>query len=151
MSRAVHHDSSEQDSIKMLKIPHHILEEMISHAREDFPLECCGILAGRDENVEKIYRVPNKDQSRVSYLMDPKEQIRIFKEMRNSGLELKAIYHSHPNHPAYPSHTDVNLAFYPEAVYVIISINNKGETEIRGFRIIDEKISEVELIYTTKP
>jgi len=143
MNRVVLH--AEEGSRKMLKIPQHILNEMITHAREDFPLECCGILAGKNEEVEKIYRVPNKDQSRVSYLMDPKEQIRVFKEMRQEGLELKAIYHSHPNHPAYPSQTDVKLAFYPEAVYVIISINDKGSTEVKGFRIVDKTISEEEL------
>lgn len=118
---------------------------MISHAKEDFPCECCGILAGVGEEVSRIYRIKNTDQSRVTYLMDPREQIRVFKEMRSLGMELKAIYHSHPNHPACPSKTDVELAYYPEAVYIIISINNSRETEVRGFRILDKEITEVDL------
>ena len=126
----------------MIKIPSSIHKEMVEHARMDFPLECCGILGGKGDDISQIYRMTNTDSSRVSYLMDPKEQIRVFKEMRNLGLELKAIYHSHPNHPAYPSMTDVNLAYYPEAVYIIISIKDNGDYEMRGFRIIDKEITE---------
>lgn len=131
--------------LSMFKISSNIYEEMIAHAKEDFPFECCGILAGTSDEISRIYRIKNTDQSRVTYLMDPKEQIRVFKEMRSLGMELKAIYHSHPNHPAYPSMTDVELAYYPEAVYIIISIDNSKETEIRGFRIVDKEISEIEL------
>jgi len=126
----------------MIKIPSSIHKEMVEHARMDFPLECCGILGGKGDDISQIYKMTNTDSSRVSYLMDPKEQIMVFKEMRNLGLELKAIYHSHPNHPAYPSMTDVNLAYYPEAVYIIISIKDNGDHEMRGFRITDKEITE---------
>ena len=129
----------------MLKIPPDISKEMIDHVKTDFPLECCGILAGKDDGISRIYRMSNADKSRVSYLMDPKEQIRVFKEMRALGIELKAIYHSHPRHPAYPSKTDVELAYYPEAVYIIISIDDDKNTEIRGFRIVDKEITEVDI------
>jgi len=129
----------------MLKIPIKIYEEMISHAKEDFPFECCGILAGRDDEISRIYRIKNADRSRTAYLMDPREQIKAFKEMRSLGMELKAIYHSHPNHPPYPSKTDVELAYYPEAVYIIISIDTERETKVRGFRILDKEITEVDL------
>lgn len=135
------------DEIRVLRIPSAIKDEMIAHARADFPLESCGILAGKDDGISHIYRMKNTDKSRVSYLMDPREQIKVFKEIRNLGLELKAIYHSHPNHPAYPSATDVELAYYPDAVYIIISIDNNMETKIRGFRILDEEITEAELSF----
>jgi len=131
----------------MLKIPSDIVDEMIAHARMDFPRECCGILAGKDDGISHIYQMTNTDRSRVSYLMDPKEQIKVFKEIRTLGIDLKAIYHSHPNHPAYPSITDVELAYYPEAVYIIISIDNSRDTKIRGFRILDEEITEAELSF----
>lgn len=129
----------------MLRIPSDIHKEMLEHAKTDFPFECCGILGGNGNDVSRIYKMTNTDSSRVSYLMDPREQIKVFKEMRNLGLELKAIYHSHPNHPAYPSMTDVNLAYYPEAVYIIISIKDNGDTEMRGFRIIEREITEAVL------
>lgn len=129
----------------MLNIPSNICEEMVTHAKEDFPFECCGILGGKDDSICHLYKVKNSARSKVSYLMDPREQIRIFKEMRTLGIELRAVYHSHPNHPPYPSKTDVELAYYPEAVYMIISINDSMDTNIRGFRIINGEITEVDL------
>ncbi len=131
----------------MLKIPSDIVDEMVAHARADFPLESCGILAGKADGISHLYKMKNTDKSKVSYLMDPREQIKVFKEIRTLGIDLKAIYHSHPNHPAYPSTTDVELAYYPDAVYIIVSINNNMETEIRGFRILDEEITEAELSF----
>lgn len=123
---------------------------MIAHANEDFPLECCGILGGKDKDNEitNSYRIKNIDESKVTYLMDPKEQIKVFKDMRTNEIELKAIYHSHPNHPAYPSQTDVRLAYYPEAVYIIISINDNKEIEMHGFRILEGNITEADLEIT---
>ena len=115
---------------------------MIAHATADFPLECCGIIGGQGDDLNNIYRIKNIDESKVTYLMDPKEQIKVFKDMRNLGIDLRAIYHSHPNHPAYPSQTDVRLAYYPEAFYIIIAINDKKETEVRGFRILYNVITE---------
>lgn len=121
---------------------------MIAHANEDFPLECCGILGGKDSGITNSYRIKNIDESKVTYLMDPKEQIKVFKEMRTNEIELKAIYHSHPNHPAYPSQTDVRLAYYPEAVYIIISINDNKDIEMHGFRILEGNITEADLAIT---
>lgn len=123
---------------------------MIAHANEDFPLECCGILGGKDKDSEitNSYRIKNIDESKVTYLMDPREQIKVFKDMRTNEIELQAIYHSHPNHPAYPSQTDVRLAYYPEAVYIIISINDNKEIEMRGFRILEGNITEADLEIT---
>ncbi len=129
----------------MLKIPPNIYSSMLEHAKTDFPLECCGILGGKGDEATHIYPVTNIDQSKVTYLMDPAEQIKIFKEMRSFGIELKAIYHSHPNHPALPSRTDVDLAYYPEAVYIIISINDRKEIEIGSFNIIDKNITTAAL------
>lgn len=114
---------------------------MIEHARGDFPLECCGILGGKGDEVSHIYRMDNIDKSKITYLMAPVQQMRVFKEMRSLGIELKAIYHSHPNHPAYPSRTDVELAYYPDAVYIIISINDKMETVVGSFNIVDKEIT----------
>lgn len=123
---------------------------MIAQVKEDFPLECCGILGGKDKDNEitNSYRIKNIDESKVTYLMDPKEQIKVFKDMRTHEVELKAIYHSHPNHPAYPSQTDVRLAYYPEAVYIIISINDNKEIEMRGFRILEGNITEADIEIT---
>ena len=142
MSRAAHlkYDDFVTSGV-MLIIPSNISSAMLEHVKADFPFECCGLLAGKGDAVSHIYRMSNTDKSKVTYLMDPAEQMRVFKEMRSLELELKAIYHSHPNHPAWPSRTDVGLAYYPEAVYIIISINDSKKTEVGSFRIINEEIT----------
>jgi [CysO sulfur-carrier protein]-S-L-cysteine hydrolase len=74
--------------------------------------------------------------------MDPKEQFGVFKDIRTEGTELLAIYHSHPHTVAYPSSTDVGLAYYPEALYIIISLENRGCPLVNAFRIVEGKISQ---------
>lgn len=138
----------------MLQIPKNIIDEMITHARAEAPNECCGLLSGKENVVSEIYKIGNlpaddpavadlkvPPDRRFRYVMDPKEQLRAFKTMRTSGTELLAIYHSHPHSPAYPSATDVRLAFYTDTYYLIISLE-KEKPEIRTFRIIDQKIIE---------
>lgn len=138
----------------MLQIPKTIIDEMITQAQREAPNECCGLLAGKEKLVSEIYKIgnlPSDDPAvadlkvppdrRFRYVMDPKEQLRAFKTMRTNGTELLAIYHSHPHSPAYPSATDVRLAFYADSFYLIISLE-KEKPEIRAFRIIDQKIIE---------
>ncbi len=130
----------------MLYLPEDIAEEMIEHARKEAPLEACGILAGRKKRVEKSYPMSNTDQSPRSYFMDPEEQLRAMKEIRNSKLEMVGIYHSHPASPAYPSARDVELAFYPELSQVIVSLQMKRNPELGSFRINEGKIIKERLI-----
>lgn len=125
-----------------MRIKQTIIDEILAHARQGFPDEICGLLGGSGGTCSRCFRISNTDRSSVSYMMEPSEQFRAFKEMRKEGLELLAIYHSHPTSGAYPSQTDVRLAFYPEAVYIIVSMQKAGAPEIKGFRIIDGNISE---------
>jgi proteasome lid subunit RPN8/RPN11 len=127
----------------MLEIPKHIHDDMLSHAREGAPVEVCGILAGKGSRVERIYRGTNADPSAVSYEFDPREQLRIQKEIRNLGLEMLAIYHSHPGGVAYPSPKDIRLALW-DAVYIIIGLAGEGP-EVRGYRIDEGKVEEAAL------
>ena len=126
----------------MLKIPRRFLDEIVAHAKEEDPNECCGLLAGRDGVVSRHFRITNSDKSPTRYLMEPKEQFTAFKTMRTEGLSLLAIYHSHTHSPAYPSETDVRLAYYPEAHYVIVSLETKANPVIRVYRIVDGQIRE---------
>ena len=128
-----------------MKITQTIIEEILVHARKGYPNEVCGLIAGKNGFVSRIFRTTNIDKSSISYMMEPAEQFRAFKEMRAEGLELMAIYHSHPTSPACPSQTDIRLAFYPEAAYLIASLQNVGAPVIKGFRIVDGKISEAAL------
>lgn len=125
-----------------MKIPQSIINDMLAHAREGYPHEVCGLITGKENLPSMIFRMSNIDKSSVSYMMDPSEQFRAFKEIRKEGLELLAIYHSHPTSPSYPSQTDVRLAFYPEAVYVIVSLQKVGNPDVKGFRILDGRISD---------
>ncbi|HHZ83732.1 MAG TPA: M67 family peptidase [Nitrospirales bacterium] len=134
----------------MLHIPQSIIDEMTAHARSLDPVECCGIMAGttsgENAHVSHIYQIKNGDNSPVSYFMDPKELLWVHKNMRSNQLDLLVIYHSHTHTQAYPSATDVRLAFYPEAHYVIISLEMKDQPNIKAFRIVDGKIDSAELL-----
>jgi proteasome lid subunit RPN8/RPN11 len=129
----------------MLILGKDLLEKMLQQIKEEFPNEACGILAGREGRVEKVYEMSNIDKSLSTYFMDAKEQLKVMKEMRNSGQEMVGIYHSHVASPAYPSGHDVEMAFYPEVSYVIISIKDQDHPHIRSFRIEESRITEEEV------
>lgn len=128
-----------------LVILRYLLDEIISHCREVYPNEACGILAGKDGIVEKVYKMTNIESSSVTYMMDSKEQFAVMKEMRREGLEMVAIYHSHPHAEAYPSERDVRLAFYEDAVYIIVSLVEKEPT-VKGFLIREGDIKEIVIV-----
>ena len=129
-----------------LIIPRTIFEKIISHCRSVYPNEACGILAGKENRAEKMYAMTNSEPSPVSYFMDPKEQFLAMKDMRNEGTHMAAIYHSHPGSPAYPSSKDVNLAYYPDALYIIVGMSDKDRPEVRAFKIVEGDVSESELM-----
>jgi len=118
----------------MVRIPKTIFKEMVNHALREAPLECCGILAGKGRTVRRMYEMRNTDGSRTTYLMPPEEQLEVFREIEKEGLDMVAIYHSHPHTIPFPSERDVRLAFYPEVAYIIISLK-EGRTSVKGFRI----------------
>lgn len=118
---------------------------IIAHAKREAPNEACGILAGKEGRVEKVYQMSNTDKSSKTFFMDPQEQLKVMKEIRNLGLEMAVIYHSHLESEAYPSAHDVELAYYPETSYVIVSIKDKDNPTIRSFKIVEGKISEEEV------
>lgn len=119
----------------MLKIPQHIHNDIIAHAKEGFPLEVCGILGGRDGIVSEIYRMTNTDQSNEHFMMDPKEQFAVIKDLRAKGLEMLGIYHSHPETPARPSEEDIRLALTPAVSYLIASLANQAAPDLRSYKI----------------
>ncbi len=123
------------------------LEDLIAHARETFPNECCGLLAGRGDRVLRVYRGRNMDESPFTYRLDDRQLLQFLREIDDDGLEVVGIYHSHTASEAAPSRTDVTRAFYPEAVYIIISLKNQAQPVVRGFRIADRAaVSEEDVI-----
>src|SRR3989337_2313050 len=129
----------------MLTIKKTDLQKIFDHCDREYPSEACGILAGRSGNVEKAYTMTNAEPSPSFYLMDPQEQFRVMKEMRQAGMELVGIYPSHTGSQAYPSGTDVSLAYYPEAVCLIVTLMDRNKPAARAFTIADGTITEVEL------
>jgi proteasome lid subunit RPN8/RPN11 len=135
-------------SLATMRVPRQMVEEMIAHAREEAPDECCGMIGGADRSATTLYRSINAEASPLRYSLDASDQFRIMQEMEQRGEELVGIYHSHTGSAAYPSQTDVNLAAYPDAVYVIVSLEDPQNPDLRGFWIRDGQIDETELDVT---
>ena len=125
-----------------MDLPKHYAEEIIAHALEEDPNECCGILAGPERRVVKLYRMTNAEHSPYRYNMDSQELFQTYREIEDNGWELLAIYHSHTHSEAYPSLTDVRLATWPEALYLLVSLLDKAHPVIRAFHIDNGTITE---------
>jgi proteasome lid subunit RPN8/RPN11 len=132
-------------SLAAMRIPRQMVEEMIAHAREEAPNECCGMIGGADGSGTTVYRAINAEASPLRYSLDASDQFRIMQDMERRSEELVGIYHSHTGSAAYPSQTDVNLAAYPDAVYVIVSLEDPQNPDLRGFWIRDGQIDEADL------
>jgi [CysO sulfur-carrier protein]-S-L-cysteine hydrolase len=118
-----------------MRLPAPLAADLVAHAHDDLPNECCGMIAGRDGTAVAVHRAANTESSPFMYVMEPREQLRIMDEIDAAGLELLAVYHSHTRSAAYPSRTDVELAFFPETLYLIVSLADREAPDIRAFRI----------------
>ncbi len=126
-----------------LQIPADIFEQVVRQAVAEAPIEACGILAGSDGKVEKLCKMTNSDKSSAHFMMEPKEQFDVIKDIRSLGLEMLAIYHSHPSTPARPSAEDIRLALTPDVTYVIVSLQDSDNPTVKGFLIEDSNVTEV--------
>jgi proteasome lid subunit RPN8/RPN11 len=128
-----------------MKISQALVDEMIVHALEDRPNECCGMIGGGDGVATKVVPVRNAAASPLRYEMDPQGQFDALREIEAEG-DLLAIYHSHTKSAAYPSQTDVNQAQnWPEPIYVIVSLADVENPDVQGFHLADLKITDAEL------
>ncbi|MBI5375285.1 MAG: M67 family metallopeptidase [Candidatus Schekmanbacteria bacterium] len=118
----------------MLVIPRSIIDEVISHLKEEYPLEGCGVLIGKGREVSESVRLTNKDKSEVSYQSDPLEQYSLLKRLDDEHLELLCIYHSHPEGEPVPSSKDIALAYF-NCHYMIVCLANQDAPQIRLFTI----------------
>lgn len=125
--------------------PEHI-DEIVAHAREELPNECCGMVAGRDGAATAVHRARNDFASPMRYEIHPQDQFRITMDIEERGEEIAAIYHSHTKSEAYPSQTDINLAAnWPDPLYLICSLEDPATPVVRAFAIRDEGVEEVPL------
>jgi proteasome lid subunit RPN8/RPN11 len=127
--------------VTTLRLPAAHRDAIFDHARAEAPRECCGVIGGKDGTTTTFHRVTNRAEGNRLYMMDDEELFAVLKELNDRGEDPMVIYHSHPASPAYPSKTDVEMAFYPESYYVICSLENPAEPYIRAFTIVDEQIN----------
>ena len=124
------------------EIPEDLLNRMIEHARQEYPLESCGILAGKEGKITDFYPMLNTEKSSSCFRMEPEEQLKVLLEMEKMGMELSAIYHSHPHTAAFPSQRDVDNVFYPDSLILIISLMEEKTPQIAAFQIREGRIEK---------
>ena len=133
--------------MERMALPKHLLEQILAHARSSPHAEICGLLAASNGHPSRCIAIRNvAAQPQRLFAMDPKQQIDAMRSMREQGEELYAIYHSHPHGPAGPSATDLEQAAYPEALYLIVSLNGDGEPVLHGYRIRNGTVRSVRLV-----
>ena len=126
----------------MLEIDDDDYATLVAHARDGYPNEACALLAGRDGSVERVYALPNAEASPSFYVVEPRAQLKAMTEMDDLGLDLVGIFHSHVATEAYPSRTDIELAKYDRAAYLILSLADRDAPVLRAFRIRDGQVDE---------
>jgi proteasome lid subunit RPN8/RPN11 len=127
-----------------MRIARSLLDRIVAQARDEAPNECCGMIATRDGMAVAVHPARNAAASPLRYEMDGMEQYRLQTAIEDAGHELGAIYHSHTRSAPLPSQTDINLAFYPESLYVIVGVAGE-EADVRAWRIADGAVEEAAL------
>ena len=134
--------------VELFNLDKKYADEMIAHALAEVPNECCGILAGLNDRVIKLYRTTNTSDSPYRYSIEPREMHAIYKEIQDNGWKLLGVYHSHTHTEAYPSPTDMKSIVLPGSIYFIISLSDPDQAIIRGFHIMKGKVIETQLRIT---
>ena len=130
-----------------MRIAQRLIDQIVAHAREDLPNECCGMVGGSDGKATAVIRVENSAASPLRFEMDPQGQYDALKAIEKGDGELLAIYHSHTKSAAYPSQTDVNQAVnWPDAIYVIVSLEDPESPDVKAYWLKDLKIADAELL-----
>jgi [CysO sulfur-carrier protein]-S-L-cysteine hydrolase len=128
-----------------IKVPRAILSKMMEEACADLSQECCGLLAGRGDEVTRIFPARNALAGATAYEIAAEELFALFRKIRTAGLELAGIYHSHPRGENAPSRTDLERAYYPDAAYFIVSPSPEATEPVRAFRMRDGIASELHI------
>ncbi len=122
-----------------------VWQAMVQYAQQGAPNETCGVLGGTGKRATQFYPIDNVDDSPVHYRMDPQQQLHALMDIDERDCDLVGIYHSHTHTPAVPSQTDISLAAYPDALYVIVSLADQDRPEVRAYAIVDGKVTEHKL------
>jgi len=130
-----------------LMLPAKIREAMVAHCQRAYPNEACGLLIARaDGTIERAQTMTNVEQSPIGYAMDPREQLAVEKQLRQQGHRMAGIYHSHTASAAYPSSVDVSLAISPDLSYVLVSLQDRQQPDVKSYRIDGSRILEEPMV-----
>ncbi len=121
-----------------------MLDQIVAQARDEAPDECCGIVGTRDGRALQLFKMRNAAASPLRYEIDAKDLFRVHEALDAAGLEVGVIYHSHTRTPPEPSLTDINLAQYPDALYLIVGVAGEAD-DLRAWRIVNRQVSEAPL------
>jgi proteasome lid subunit RPN8/RPN11 len=129
-----------------VRVAAQVRADVIAHAREEAPLECCGLLVGRNEWIEESIRARNlASRPATRYLLDPAAHIAANRQVRGTGRAVVGFYHSHPGSAVTPSQTDREEACYPALLWMIVSLAGE-EAEIGLYRIEDGQATRIPMI-----
>jgi proteasome lid subunit RPN8/RPN11 len=122
-----------------------LFEEIVEHAKQCYPNEGCGLPVGRQPAATRLIAMENVSSSDRAYEMEPAQLIKALRDLRTTGEDLVAIYHSHPRGPARPSRRDIERAYYPDAAHLIVSLSDPEHPQVAAFRILDGEVLEIEV------
>lgn len=122
----------------------HVADDVLAHAREEMPRECCGLLLGKGGWILRNVRARNLEAGTTRFLIDPHDHIRALRDARAAGLELVGFYHSHPRSAAYPSESDLKESVYPGSVHLIAGVSD-GLPHLRLFSLDGGVVTELAL------
>lgn len=132
----------------IIRLDHKLYDELAAYAREHFPEEACGLIAGTETDgerlIKKIYYLENKDHATDHFTLDPKDQMNAIKDMRANGLKPLGNWHSHPESPSRPSEEDIRLSFDSKASYLIVSLLTK-EAVLNSFHVENGEVTKEDL------
>jgi proteasome lid subunit RPN8/RPN11 len=128
-----------------VKILQQAIDAIVAHARGTAPDECCGLLVGTESAIDEAVPTRNLEAGPSRYRVDPADHIALMKRLRATGRSIAGAYHSHPRSSAIPSASDIAEAFYPDYVYVIVSLAVPHRPECRAWRIRDGEVEEIAL------
>ena len=134
-----------------LTIDKPVYDQMLLAARALAPIEACGLCGGRDGRVSRFIELTNADAAAEHYRMLPAEQFAAVRSLRAEGLRLLAVWHSHPASPARLSPEDLRLAYTPDVVYLILSLAQPLEPDLKGFSIHEDEGLTVPLCVAETP
>ncbi len=120
-------------------------DALVEHAWSDFPFEVCGLLGTAQDGTIHHFPITNAERSMTYYVMDGREMLRAMRTIEDEGMAL-AIYHSHTHTQAYPSQTDIRLAAYPDATYLIVTLQDRDRPALRAFSIVDGEVNEKRVV-----